>query len=372
MKQSDDKIKILEISSYPPPRAGWGMRVYFLKKELEKDGHICTVLNTGKSRKMRGKDFVPVFNGLDYVFKVFKYRLKGFTVHMHLNGDSPKGFVLTCIALAISLLTFHRPVITFHAGPIQKYFPKSKAPHLTMMYKFIFTVPRHIICNNEAVKQAIMSYRISGDKIIPIQAFSVQYLEFEEKCLNDRVEAFFLQYPNIICSYVFFRPEFFIEDMIHAMAKLRSHRNDVGLLIMGSDMGSEKIRELIASLGLEDHVLIAGDQDHDSFLTILQRSKIYLRTPVKDGVSSSVLEALALGTPVVASENGSRPPSVVTYESRNVEDMVQKLMYVLDHHEELKRAIVKPEIKDTVQDEIAVLANRAVTRTEKAQHSLAA
>jgi len=39
-------------------------------------------------------------------------------------------------------------------------------------------------------------------------------------------------------------------------------------------------------------------------------------------VCSSVLEALALKTPVVASENGSRPEGVITYENQNIDDMV--------------------------------------------------
>ncbi|WP_456441589.1 glycosyltransferase [Caldithrix abyssi] len=349
------QIKVLEISSYPPPRAGWGMRIYFLKQEMEKQGHICQVLNTGKGRFLTGRDFIPVFSGLDYVKKVFKYRLKGYLIHMHLNGDSPKGFVLTTLALLISLLTFRRPVITFHAGPVQKYFPQSQAPLLTPLYKFIFTAPRHIICNNEAVKEKIAGYGINPHKIIPIQAFSKQYLNFEKVELKPEVEAFFSDHDPVICSYVFFRPEFFIEDMIHAVAKLVKHYPKFGLIIMGSDMGSEEIRALIKQLGIEDHVILAGDQDHDAFLTIMTRSRLYLRTPFKDGIASSVLEALALKVPVVACDNGSRPPGTVTYENRNVADMVEKLRYVLDNHEQVVRQIKPPEIKDTIVDEIRIL-----------------
>ncbi len=354
----DKQIKVLEISSYPPPRAGWGMRVYFLKRELEQTGHICTVLNTGKGRFLTGRDFEPVFSGLDYVKKVFKYRFKGFTVHMHLNGDSPKGFVLTCLALMISLLTFSRPVITFHAGPLQKYFPQSRAPQLNLVYKFIFSAPRHIICNNDLVKNAIAGYGINPDKIVPIQAFSRQYLQFEKVTLPEKTEAFFAAHPQAICSYVFFRPEFFIEEMIRAVAEVVKTHPGFGLIIMGSEKGSEDIQKLIAELGIGEHVLLAGDQDHDAFLTIMSRSKMYLRTPVKDGVCSSVLEALSLKVPVVASENNTRPESVIRYENQNIPDMVEKIVYVLDNHAQVVESVVKPDIRDTIQDEIAVLANR--------------
>lgn len=352
---SAKQIKVLQISSYPPPRAGWGMRIYFLKKELEKSGHVCTVLNVGKGRYLTGRDFLPVFNGLDYAGKVLKHRLQGFLIHMHLNGDSPKGFFLTTLALLISLLTFRRPVITFHAGPVQKYFPQSQAPLLTPLYKFIFSAPRHIICNNQAVKNNIVGYGVKADKIIPIQAFSRQYLEFDNVTLPEKVERFFAGHDPVICSYVFFRPEFFIEDMIQASALMVKTHPRFGLIIMGSELGCEAIQKLIADLGIQDHVLLAGDQDHDSFLTIMKRSKLYLRTPFKDGIASSVLEALSIDTPVVACDNGSRPASVVTYQNRHVQDMVGKLVYVLDQHEMVVKSIVHPEIKDTIIDEIAVL-----------------
>jgi len=352
---SGRQIKVLQISSYPPPRAGWGMRIYFLKQELEKQGHICEVLNIGKGRFLTDRDFIPVFGALDYIKKVLKYRLKGYLIHMHLNGDSPKGFVLTSLALLISIFTFRRPVITFHAGPVQKYFPQSQAPQLTLLYKFIFAVPRTIICNNEAVKRNIAGYGVNPDKIVPIQAFSKQYLGFEKIPLPETVETFFKQHDPVIVSYVFFRPEFFIEEMIRAVAGLVKKYPGFGLIIMGSERDSEAIQELIKQLGIEDHILLAGDQDHDAFLTIMTRSKLYLRTPFKDGIASSVLEALSLDVPVVACENGSRPPSTVTYENQNVDDMIEKLSYVLDNHDAVVKSIIHPEIKDTIVDEIRVL-----------------
>jgi glycosyltransferase involved in cell wall biosynthesis len=124
---------------------------------------------------------------------------------------------------------------------------------------------------------------------------------------------------------------------------------------MGSERDSEPIQELIKKLGIEEYILLAGDQDHDAFLTIMTRSKLYLRTPFKDGIASSVLEALSLNVPVVACDNGSRPPSTVTYENQNVDDMVEKLSYVLDNHGKVVRNIIHPEIKDTIVDEIRVL-----------------
>ena len=52
-----------------------------------------------------------------------------------------------------------------------------------------------------------------------------------------------------------------------------------------------------------------------------------------------MLESIALGIPVVASENGRRPVGVLTYEDANAADMVAKLSYVTEHYSEVKGAL---------------------------------
>ncbi len=322
---------------------------------MERQGEICEVLNTGKGRKLKGRDFIPLYNGLDYVWKVLKYRLKGYLIHIHLNGDSPKKFAMTIIAQLISLLTFRRTVITFHAGPVQRYFPQFRAPYLTPMYKFIFSEAKYIICNNEAVKETIAGYGINPDKIIPIQSFSKQYLQFREIPLDGKVKAVFTRGHPVIVSYVYFRPEFFVEHLIRFFKRFVEKYPRAYLVIIGHETGSEPIKAFVSRMKLKERVYFAGDLDHDTFLTYLKRATLFLRTPVKDGVCSSVLEALALKTPVVASENGSRPDGVVTYENGNIDDMVEKVTYVVENLEQIRRSLREPEIPDTVNEEILLI-----------------
>jgi len=347
--------KVLHITSYPPPRAGWGMRVYFLKQEMEKNGDVCDVLNIGKGRFLTGHDFVPCFSGWDFLKKVIQYRLKGFLIHMHLNGDSPKGFILTLIAQLVSFFTFRRSVITFHAGPVQLYFPQFKAPHLTPMYKLIFALSKCIICNYQPVKEKIIGYGVKPEKIFTIQSFSRQYLNFEKISLNGPLMGLFENYFPVIVTYVYHRPEFFREQMIEAFHQFKKHFPPAVLLIVGYEEGSEDLKKLISNLGLTDAVYFTGDLDHDTFLTLLQKSTFYWRTPVKDGICSSVLEALALKTPVVASENGTRPAGVITYNNDDLQDIVEKLIYVSKNYQKIKEQLPEPEIPDTVTTEIELI-----------------
>jgi hypothetical protein len=168
--------KILEISSYPPPHSGWGVRVAMVKNELLRRGHECVVINVGKSRKIKSPEYEDVQSSRDYLRKVFHYCARGYQVHMHVNGQSPKGFVLSLLSQSISVLFGRRCFLTFHAGTDQTYFPRRNSVLGIPILFAIFTLSRKIICNDEAVKRRISEYGVSGEKIIQIPAFSAQYL----------------------------------------------------------------------------------------------------------------------------------------------------------------------------------------------------
>ena len=75
--------KILEIGPFPPPRAGWAVRIEYVKERIERMGHTCSVLNIGVNRKIPSDRYITVRNGLDYVIKVVWYTIRGWvTTHL--------------------------------------------------------------------------------------------------------------------------------------------------------------------------------------------------------------------------------------------------------------------------------------------------
>ena len=86
--------KILEIGVYPPPFCGWGTRLYFVRRALDKAGHRCIPLNIGTNRKIPSDEYECVRNGWEYVCKIVRYLSRGYVIHMHANGSAPKGFIL--------------------------------------------------------------------------------------------------------------------------------------------------------------------------------------------------------------------------------------------------------------------------------------
>ena len=354
--------KILQITSYPPPRAGWGVRVQFLKKHLEAGGHECVVLNIGTSRAIPSDEYETVLGGLDYVRKVWRFSRKGFVAHVHVNGASPKGLVLAILAAVLNLASGRRCFLTFHAGIEQVYFPRAKYPSLLPVFWLLFAIPRWIICNSEEVKAKIVEYGVNPSKIVPIAAFSRQYLESGSDPLPPEVEAFYRRFDQVVFCYMKMRPLFFPVATVEGFARVAARRPDVGLLLCGILGNMEPgiwpaVQARLAQPDLRDRVLIVDDLPHELFLQALGRASVCLRTHLSDGVCSSVMEALSLGVPVVAAENHNRPPGVVTYPPEDVAALAATLEDVLNRRDEIAAALERPEVRDTLAEEAALLTS---------------
>jgi glycosyltransferase involved in cell wall biosynthesis len=359
------QARVLEISSYPPPRAGWGVRVQFVKHKLEEWGHDCQVLNIGKSRKQKSPEYVDVQSSWDYVRKVFWFSLRGYLVHMHMNGQSHKGVVLALLAEVLNLLCGKRCVLTFHAGADQQFFPKQNSAAMAPILFLLFTIPQRIICNDEIMKQKISEYGIHPDKIYPIPAFSKQYLEFEHIELPTPLQEFMARSEPLLVSYLLIRPSFDIPTLLQAMQALTREWPRLGLVIMGAntvgdDMNPEEVTRLVHELGLEQHLYWTGDLPHDHFLTVLLRASMFVRTHIYDGVSSSVLEALAFNVPVVACENPHRPAEVLTFKTGDVSGLIAKLRQAWQHADHARISPVPHQVRDTVDEEAKLIVECAL------------
>ena len=354
------KIKILEIGPYPPPNSGWSVRIKYLKDSFNKLSHDCKVLNLGKGRMVKSNEYIGFKNGFDYIIKLVLFRLQGYHLHMHMNGQSVKGPILSLAALLISICSFDRAALTFHGGIEQLFFPKRNAGKMYWIIYLNFLLSKVIVCNNESIKQEITNYGmfISEKKINPIPAFSIQYLSHEKVVLPQKINDYISEKKHVICCYVVLRNGFFLETLI---GFLKRQKSDIGTILIGiRKIEDDEIFDCylqLKDLESKGTVLLVDDLDHDQFMTLLPKTDLYLRTPVSDGVSSSVLEALALRVPVVASENGRRPEGVISFNVDDVSDLDRKVQYVLNHGEEAKFNIPKTVVSDTIIDEINLLVN---------------
>jgi glycosyltransferase involved in cell wall biosynthesis len=355
---SNGCAKILEIGPYPPPYNGWSTRIWVVKTSLEQAGHICVPLNLGENRKTPSPDYECVRSGWEYLRKLVRYALRGYVYHIHTNGDSLKGFLLNLTAYFVSLLTFHRPVLTFQAGTDQIYFPREKSRLMVPLFKFLFGVAKAVICDNPEVAQRIIDYGISPDKVYPISPFSKQYLDLSLQVLDAYVERFLKSHKPVVLTYLECRPEYDLDSLFKVVGDLAGRMPGLGLIVVGAIREREIISTRMNATGLANRYLHLGAVDHAAFLTLLRRVSVYLRCNEREGTSASIREALYFGVPVVANATESQPKGVFIYPWGNATAMLKALEFALDNSNMEKKQQIKGavlDVPDTVPAEVEVL-----------------
>ena len=105
---------------------------------------------------------------------------------------------------------------------------------------------------------------------------------------------------------------------IRVVGRLKKEFPDVRLTMLGRDKGDGSWQEshrIIKDLGLEQNVNMTGGVDPDDVPTYLQNNDIFLNTATVDNAPVSVIEALAVGLPVVSTNVGGIPDLVRNGES---------------------------------------------------------
>lgn len=85
---------------------------------------------------------------------------------------------------------------------------------------------------------------------------------------------------------------------------------DVGLIIVGDGKERERLENLIAELGLGDHVRLVGTVPHDQLNVWYSAADLFCLCSRREGWPNVLLESMACGTPVVATPVGGIPEIV--------------------------------------------------------------
>ena len=100
---------------------------------------------------------------------------------------------------------------------------------------------------------------------------------------------------------------------------------------------------------IESAICLLPSVSHDVFLTLMSRSLAYIRTPMTDGTCSSVLEALALKIPVLASDNGTRPAGAELFKDGDIDGLIALMTKAIRNRAAMVAAIPDIELEDNAK-----------------------
>ena len=352
-KQTQQKL-ILEIGNWPPPVCSWTMSLVGLRKELEARGWECRIMNLNENRRKLSPEYIDVQSAGDYLRKLLRSVHAGCAIHVRVNAESVKGYLIAFAALLAARLWRRPALLTYGGGHQQTYFPAPKYSFRHLAFSLLFRLPIRIYCNSEKVKQVVLSTNIAPDRVLPIPHTSTEYVRFLPTPLPKPAEAFLAEHDGVFFSYVCYRKEFELGLLAEVIRRAQILWPRIGFVFVGPwERELAPMQEFLCTERIRERVFLLGSVPHEMFMTLLARSLAYIRTPITDGVCSSVLESLTLKIPVLASDNSTRPPGVELWRRDDVDGLLSLMKGVVENRTEFVARI--PEIN--LKNNTAELAN---------------
>jgi glycosyltransferase involved in cell wall biosynthesis len=308
---------------YPPPHGGVQTNLVAIRKYLLDRGIGCPVINLTRFRREErdGIYYPKTAAGVMRLLLQLNYDL----IHLHVGGDLSlrhAGVMLLC-----SSIPRKKTVLTFHSGG----YPSSEAGRRAKPGSLRGAALRRmdgLIAVNQELVEMFHRFGVAGGRIRLIPPHAME-TGANASGLPDGIAAFYREHDPMLVTVSGLEPEYDLPLQIEALGKLRLQFPRIGLAIIGGGSQEADIRRLIDGKPYGKDLLLCGDMAHEDTLAGIRAGTLFLRTTWYDGDSISVREALDLGTPVVASDNGMRPAGVHLVPKSDLEALCRTVETVL-------------------------------------------
>lgn len=101
-----------------------------------------------------------------------------------------------------------------------------------------------------------------------------------------------------------------VGNLLQAFASVIKHFPGLHLILAGEGSQCAEYKALACSLGISEEVVFTGSQTQEQVAEHMRKSKLFVLPSIEEGLGVVLLEALASGTPIVASNVGGIPDVV--------------------------------------------------------------
>ncbi|MBN1464474.1 glycosyltransferase family 4 protein [candidate division KSB1 bacterium] len=218
-----------------------------------------------------------------------------------------------CAAAVMLGRYFGKPVVVSARGSDINLF--SHFPFIRRLMCRAMQGADRIIAVSRALQEAMIDMGIDSWKIavIPNGVDASMFHPIDRRAARAQ-----LQLPDgkIVLSVGALRPLKGFDIMIRAWRRLLDRRkgDSLHLLIAGEGESREELRALIRELSLEKHVRLIGAIPHNELNLYFNAADLFCLASSREGWPNVLMEALACGTPVVATKVGGIPEIITSPE----------------------------------------------------------
>ena len=331
------RLKAALIGSYPPPFGGIEVHIKRLAGILEENGIEVTIYdieNISESNDRRLKKIAKA--RLWTMWHLFT--ISEDIIHVHTLSWKHRA------AMAfISKVRRKKTVMSFHSFR-DEYEDMSFVE--AALVRYVFKNADVIIAVSESVGKKLEDWGCSKDKIRCISGFLPPGAIEQDLPVYVRE---FISSHDIIASangsnMNFYKgQDLYGLDMLVELCGRISGKHDVGFIYciskgyINSQDYYEHIKGIIREKGIEDKFLFV--HENIEFASILKNSDFFIRPTNTDGYSLSVAEAVYGGVPSIASDVSKRPPGSILFKTRDIGDLYEKTIDVIENMEKHKKSI---------------------------------
>lgn len=297
-------MRVVQLGPFPPPHGGVQTNLVAIRDYVRLRGSSCAVINITRHRQMEKDEVYFPKNSRELLWDLFRRRYD--VVHLHIGGGIP--LRVQALAFAATCVPWAKSILTLHSGG----FPSSdegKAATSSSFLAFVLRRFDYVIGVNQEMIEFFVRLGVPRSRTRLILPHSVASTQMADH-LPEPIASFFMAHERILVAVCGLEPEYDISRQIEALGSLLGNFPSTGLAILGSGSQREAIERQVAASGYSKHILMCGDVPHAVTLRAIAESDALLRTTLYDGDAISIREALYLGTPVIATDNGMRPSGV--------------------------------------------------------------
>jgi len=212
-----------------------------------------------------------------------------------------------------------------HSYNFKEYFPSSK-----FWSKILYKNVQALICVSKAIEEKVNKLYELKNTITIYNPFSIEEEELKKKVLETKkVILYFGRFEEKVKNFTL---------MLEAFSQSKLYEKGYQLHLMGSGDDADFIQQKIKTLNLNGYVKILPFKENP--FEEVREAKFTILTSHYEGFPLSIIESLALGTPVVAVDCNSGPREIIQnefngllVENHNTKDLAEAMNRFADDAE---------------------------------------